>query len=83
MSVAQWRSKYAFLVWSNPDASDSVYLRAALLNPHLVILLDALATFGLIRLREEWDAVRETERGGKVAWYVDSMLSHFVAGIQP
>lgn len=81
MTAAAWRDKYAFLVWANPGASDSVYLRAALLNPHLAILLDALAVFGLDRLWEEWAAVEDTEKGRKVADYVETMLHSFARGL--
>ena len=81
-AVARWRERYAFLVWSHPDADDSIYLRAALLDPHLSILLDALPVFGLDRLRAEWDAVKETAEGRKVAWYVESMLENFARGLR-
>ena len=82
MTPAQWKSKYAWLVWSNRAAADEVYLRAALLNPHLDILLDALEAFGLDRLYEEWNAVREGERGEKVREYLESMLDHFAQGLK-
>lgn len=81
-SIAQWRDRYAFLVWSNPGADDSVYLRAALLDPHLFILLDALAVFRLDRLQSEWSRVKETDEGRKVAWYVESMLENFARGLR-
>ncbi len=81
MTPAQWKSKYAWLVSSNRAADDSVYLRAALLDPHLDILLDALEAFGLDRFYREWDAVHETERGEKVRKYLESMLRHFAEGV--
>ncbi len=82
MNPTQWKSKYAWLVWSNRTADDSAHLRAALLNPHLDILLDAFEAYGLARLATEWAAVRETERGKKVAEYVGSMLENFRRGVE-
>ncbi len=46
------------LVWSNPDASDSVMIMHALLEPDFHLLLDIAARFGLSRLRNEWAALR-------------------------
>jgi hypothetical protein len=77
-----FREKYRFLVWSNPDAPDALYLRAALLDPHLDILLDALEAFGLERLWEEWKCVRETQEARKVAGYTEPMLENFSEGVQ-
>lgn len=77
-----FRTKYRFLVWSNPGAPDTFYLRAALLAPHLDILLDALEAFGLDRLREEWNIVKETEEGRKVAGYTETMLENFSSGVR-
>lgn len=82
MTPAEWKNQYAWLVWSNRAADDAVYLRAALLNPHLDVLLDALEAFGLDRLYREWHAVRDTEAGVKVCEYVDSMLLHFAEGVR-
>ena len=48
-----WR-KYPGLVWSNRDADDSVYIRAALLRPRFDRLLDIALEFGLERLQHEW-----------------------------
>lgn len=55
------------LVWSNPNASDSVHIRAALLRPRFGQLLDIAVEFGLERVRQEWralqsDRTREVER---------------------
>ena len=81
--IAAWRDKYRFLVWSNPKASDSVYLRAALLDPHWVIVLDAVQAFGIQRLLHEWKSIAETPEAQKVAWYTrDLLLRHFALGIQ-
>jgi hypothetical protein len=45
------------LIWSNPNASDSIRIRAALLRPRFHILLDIAVEFGPDRLREEWQAL--------------------------
>jgi len=47
------------LVWSNPDASDSVMIMQALLQPDFHLLLDIAARFGLGRLKDEWAALRK------------------------
>jgi len=46
------------LVWSNPNASDSVMIMHALLQPDFHLLLDIAARFGLGRLKDEWVALR-------------------------
>ncbi|MHB8254000.1 MAG: hypothetical protein ACYDEV_09970 [Acidiferrobacter sp.] len=81
--TAKWRDKYRFLVWSNPEASDSVYLRAALLDPHWAILLDAVQSFGIKRLLDEWASIADTPEAQKVAWYThDLLLRNFALGLQ-
>ncbi len=46
------------LVWSNPEAEDSVHIRTALLRPRFGRLLDIAAEFGLDRLQAEWSTVK-------------------------
>ncbi len=46
--------KHPGLVWSNPEASDSVRIRVALMRPRFTRLLDVALEFGLERLRLEW-----------------------------
>jgi hypothetical protein len=50
--------KHRGLVWSNPEADDSVHIRAALLRPRFARLLDIALEFGLDRLRHEWAALQ-------------------------
>ena len=50
--------KHAGLVWSNPDADDAAYIRAALLRPRFERLVDIALTFGVDRLRSEWAELR-------------------------
>ena len=48
-----WKN-HSGLVWSNPDANDSVHIRAALLKPCFSRLLAIALEFGAKRLRDEW-----------------------------
>lgn len=45
------------LAWSNPDASDSTRIRAALTRPRFLRLLDIAEVFGVERVRREWEAL--------------------------
>lgn len=61
-----WK-RHPGLVWSNPQADDSVHIRAALLKPTFTRLLDVVLEFGLARVRTEWtelqpDQTREVKR---------------------
>lgn len=49
-----FRVKYRFLVWSNPDAPDEIYIRRALLKPGIDILLDACVEYGLEEVERQW-----------------------------
>lgn len=51
--------KHPGLVWSNPEASDAVRIRAALLRPSFSCLLDIAVVFGLDRVKAEWDYLME------------------------
>lgn len=53
-SSAAFRERYRALLWSNPEASDEVLLRRALVRPGFRMLLDAAVEFGLTRLHREW-----------------------------
>ena len=46
------------LVWSNPDADDSVHIRAALVRPRFQQLLAITVEFGLERVWAEWDVLQ-------------------------
>ncbi|MBM3834399.1 MAG: hypothetical protein FJ403_14240 [Verrucomicrobia bacterium] len=55
------------LVWSDPQADDPVFIRAALLRAEFQRLLDIALEFGPPRLRQEWNVLLaegapETER---------------------
>jgi hypothetical protein len=51
-----WR-QYPGIIWSNPDADDGAYIRAALLRPRFGRLLHIAAEFGLERVRTEWETL--------------------------
>ena len=57
----QFWARHPGLAWSNPEADDSVRIRAALLRPQFRRLLDIAREFGLSRLRREWDALAHDE----------------------
>ncbi len=70
------------LVWSNPNASDSVHIRAALVRPRFHQLLAIALEFGLDRVRQEWSILREenappTERARQP---VERILRHIEEG---
>jgi len=46
------------IVWSNPNASDSIMILHALLRPTFMRLLEIAAHFGLERLEKEWQSLR-------------------------
>ena len=59
-SRARFWDRHPGLVWSNPNASDTIFIRAALVRPRFDTLVDFAQEFGLERLRAEWK-VLETE----------------------
>jgi len=59
------------LVWSNPDASDDVFIRAALVRPRFLELLEIVERFGIARVEEQWriielDGSREARRAAHI-----------------
>ena len=54
-------NRHRGLVWSNPDASDSARIRAALVRPRFSVLLDIALKFGLERVRFEWTELQADE----------------------
>lgn len=59
-----WK-RFPGLVWSNPDADDTVRIRAALLRPKFSRLLEIAIEFGVERLHREW-AVLKSEDSSEV-----------------
>ena len=61
---AGFRRKYPALVWSNPGASDEVWVRQVLIHPGFDLMLDALLAFGLDQLETQWAILlREQDPG--------------------
>jgi len=56
---AFWRAHGGVgLVWSNPDASDTIMIRHALVRPKFDLLLAIADHFGIERLKNEWAFLR-------------------------
>ncbi len=70
------------LVWANPNASDSVHIRAALVHPQFRRLLEIAVEFGLSRLREEWAvlAAEGTPEAVRARPHVERILAHIQEG---
>jgi hypothetical protein len=70
------------LVWSNPAASDSVHIRAALVRPRFGLLLDIALEFGLERLRSEWMELQkdDTHEIARARPSVERILEHIEKG---
>jgi hypothetical protein len=70
------------LVWSNSQASDAVWIRAALLRPRFHTILDACLEFGLDRVRDEWEALLSdaAPEAQHAASEVNRMLRHIAEG---
>jgi hypothetical protein len=82
-NTAFWKA-HPGLVWSNPDAADEVFIRAALMRPKFQTLLEIAVEFGLDRLHEEWrilcaDPLVDTAR---VRENVERCLRHIALGSQ-
>jgi hypothetical protein len=77
-------SKHRGLVWSNPDAGDSIRLRAALIRPRFEVLLDCVEVFGLERLESEWTCLLadDSPESRRAAPAVNRMLANIRRGLQ-
>lgn len=74
--------KHRGLVWSNPEASDTVHLRAALLHPQFDCLLEAAVEFGLDRLSDECRILAEedTQSARRARPIVERILNNISRG---
>jgi len=81
-SADQFWKKHPGLVWSNPDADDSIHIRAALLKPRFGLLLDVALEFGLARLRQEWAELQGDDSGAveRARVSVARILNHLEKG---
>ena len=55
---ASFRERYHWLAWANPNASDEVLVRSALVNPEFQTLLDAAIEFGVNMVIRNWDLLK-------------------------
>ena len=81
-SRSSFWEKHRGLIWSNPEAEDSAYIRAALLRPRFSQLLDIAVEFGLKRVRQEWE-ILQAERTPEIARahrIVERILRHIEEG---
>ncbi len=46
--------QYPGVVWSNPDASDTVMIRNAIIRPKMGVLRAVASRYGIERMRQEW-----------------------------
>jgi hypothetical protein len=72
-----WR-RHPGLVWSNPEASDTVRIRAALLHPRFAEILDIAVTLGIDRVEGEWSLLvaEGGEEARRAAAIVDRILTN-------
>lgn len=49
------------LAWSNPNVSDEVLIRKALLSGYFTIILDAVRSFGLDQVKNLWILMQDEE----------------------
>jgi hypothetical protein len=80
--MTTFAQRHPELVWSNPQADDVVFLRAALLRPRFFTVLDACSAFGLERVRAEWAALAEegSREALRAAPAVNRMLHNIELG---
>jgi len=81
--ILRCREKYRHLVWSNPNnAPDEVFIRAALVHPHVLVLADFTSEYGLPRMRQEWEIIAQTPEGNRCAKTVERMFHNFAYVIE-
>lgn len=82
MGLALFRRAHPTLVWSNPEAPDEVWLRAALLHPRFEWLLAAAVEAGLPALLREWERLlaENAEETRRVASATARVLDHLKEG---
>ncbi len=80
--MTAFAQRHPELIWSNSQAGDEVFLRAALLKPRFHTVLDACVEFGLGRVRAEWaELVAEnTPEARRAAPAVTRMLRNIELG---
>ena len=81
-SNRQFWQQHPGLVWSNPEATDSMHIRAALQRPQFGRLLAIAVEFGLERVREEWAELlaEPTREIGRARDPVERILNNIEKG---
>ena len=71
-----------WLVWSKRNASDDVYIAAALLNPRFLQLLAIAEHFGTDCLQEAWEKLKKEvpEESRRAAPHVERMIENILEG---
>lgn len=79
-----FRERHRDLVWSNPNAPDEVLIRAALIKPKFMILLDAAIEYGVDRLKCEWGVLRSQAENEtvRIAPITERILKNIEYGYQ-
>ena len=77
-----FRKKFPGLVWSNPDAPDEAYIRAALIRPRFLVLLEMAATVGRDKIQREWSILERegSDEAKRAAKYVRRILKNMADG---
>jgi hypothetical protein len=77
-----FRKKFPGLVWSNPNAPDEAYIRAALIRPRFLVLLDMAATVGLDKIKREWSVLEResSDEARRATKYVRRILKNMSDG---
>ena len=80
--MTTFSQRHPELVWSNSQAGEEVFLRAALLRPHFHTILDACKELGFAHVRAEWDelAAEDTLEARRAAPLVTRMLHNIELG---
>jgi hypothetical protein len=75
-------SRHPGLVWSNPDAGDEVKIRAALLRPRFLEILEIAHEFGVDRVTREWQllSTEGTTEARRASPSVERILSNIARG---
>jgi hypothetical protein len=81
-AASEFGRQHPGLVWSNPAASDSAHIRAALVRPRYRTLLALALEFGVARLRREWDEllVEPAPEVVRARATVERILAHIEEG---
>lgn len=69
------REKHRYIISSNPQADDSVFLRRALLSPRILMLAEIAQDYGIERLCQEWEEIKDAPEAQRVAARANEILA--------